>query len=1118
MEALLDFSRPFDVRLFETTVSTFYNPTNPNHQQAHAIIVALRENVQAWRHVKQILEESQDIQAKFIALQILEDTIKYRWKALPDDERTGVRLYVINQLIALSRDSETLAREKLFVGRLNLILVQILKHEWPHNWPSFITELVGAAKTSQSLCENNMLILQLLSEEVFDFSKEAMTSAKTRVMKETLNGEFTKIFELCQLVLDAGRDPGLITVTLRTILRFLRWIPIGFIFETNLIDVLLKKFFPFQAFRNDALACLTEIGSLVEDTERYQAKLVLLHNEVVGKLLDGMLPFNVDIAQEYSRTSREEDREFVHHLSLFFSGFYEYHLKLLESDPQSGPFLEKGMEYLIKISEVDNPEIFKICLDHWNRFASDLYRTECASSALIVQQGGYNNRGAFGHYGTNGNGNPSNDDDPEDDDDDDGPRLAKYPPRIIPSVPSARRQMYARILSQLRYLMISRMTKPEEVLVKIDEHGEVVRETTKDTDAIALYKEMRDTLVYLTHLDVDDTESIMLQKLSTQSEDQRVAEFDARAINTLSWAIGSISGTMDENTEKQFLVAVIKDLLVLCEIKSGKDNKALIASDIMYVVGQYPRFLRNHWKFLKTVVAKLFEFMHELHPGVQDMACDTFLKLTLKCKRKFVTVQEPNQPPFIENLLDNLPSITSDLEPHHIHSFFESVGVILASHPDANQRAQWLGRLMAGQNRQWSNILEAARSNVDILVDEMRLRDLSKIIRTNVHVAKATGHTYITQLAIIHNDMLQLYRLYANKINEAVRLHGVLVIRTRQIKAMRAAKVEILTLLRTFIEKSEDPALIASQVVETLYSPILEDYAEADPSARDAEVLELFASVIGKLKGHMAAGIPRVLQYTFAPTLLMICTNFEDAPEHRQHFYSLLKNINLFCFPALWSAPPEAQKQIVDAIIWGMKHTQSDVAETSLEILEQLLTNVVNSPAIAQQFYRAYLLKITSEVLYCLTDRLHKAGFKMQATLLKHIFGLVQDGHVQVSLFAETSDVVSPSAPLVPVPASENVARLSETVSTMILQAFPNVSPGVVQQFVQGLFNLRGADLNLFKQHVRDFLIQLKEFSAENNKDLYKEENEALAEANRRAELEQRMAVPGLVNPNEDDL
>jgi exportin-1 len=47
-----------------------------------------------------------------------------------------------------------------------------------------------------------------------------------------------------------------------------------------------------------------------------------------------------------------------------------------------------------------------------------------------------------------------------------------------------------------------------------------------------------------------------------------------------------------------------------------------------YVVGQYPRFLRAHWKFLKTVVNKLFEFMHEMHPGVQvsdSFACSLFV-------------------------------------------------------------------------------------------------------------------------------------------------------------------------------------------------------------------------------------------------------------------------------------------------------------------------------------------------------------------------------------------------------------------------------------------------------------------------------------------------------------
>ena len=182
-----------------------------------------------------------------------------------------------------------------------------------------------------------------------------------------------------------------------------------------------------------------------------------------------------------------------------------------------------------------------------------------------------------------------------------------------PADPRKQLFQHGGLLSQARLVMISRMAKPEEVLVVEDEHGEIVRETFKDTEAIVQHKTMRETLVYLTHLNYDDTESIMLDKLALQVDG---TEWSWANLNTLCWAVGSISGAMSEDEEKRFLVTVIKDLLGLCEVKRGKGNKACIASNIMYVVGQYPRFLRAHWKFLKTVVNKLFEFMHELHPGV----------------------------------------------------------------------------------------------------------------------------------------------------------------------------------------------------------------------------------------------------------------------------------------------------------------------------------------------------------------------------------------------------------------------------------------------------------------------------------------------------------------------
>jgi exportin-1 len=99
--------------------------------------------------------------------------------------------------------------------------------------------------------------------------------------------------------------------------------------------------------------------------------------------------------------------------------------------------------------------------------------------------------------------------------------------------------------------MIDKMARPEEVLIVEDDNGEIVKEVMKDTDAIMLYKSMRETLIYLTNLNVDNTETIMQQKLQRQVDG---SEWDWNKLNTLCWAIGSISGAMIEEEEKRFLV------------------------------------------------------------------------------------------------------------------------------------------------------------------------------------------------------------------------------------------------------------------------------------------------------------------------------------------------------------------------------------------------------------------------------------------------------------------------------------------------------------------------------------------------------------------------------------
>jgi exportin-1 len=103
---------------------------------------------------------------------------------------------------------------------------------------------------------------------------------------------------------------------------------------------------------------------------------------------------------------------------------------------------------------------------------------------------------------------------------------------------------------------------------------------------------------------------------------------------------------------------------------------------------------KAHWKFLKTVVNKLFEFMHETHPGVQDMACDTFLKIAQKCRRKFVVREVGETYIFVEEILNTLPQIISDLEPQQIQTFYEAVGYMIHAHTDPVARKNLVIKFM----------------------------------------------------------------------------------------------------------------------------------------------------------------------------------------------------------------------------------------------------------------------------------------------------------------------------------------------------------------------------------------------------------------------------------------
>lgn len=1041
---LLDFNQKLDITLLDNIVGCLYSTVGEQQRSAQEILTALKEHPDAWTRVDTILEYSQNQETKYYALQILEQVIQTRWKILPRNQCEGIKKYIVGLIIKNSSDPVVMENNKVYLKKLNMILIEVLKKEWPHNWETFISDIVGASKTNESLCQNNMVILKLLSEEVFVFSTGQLTQTKAKHLKDTMCSEFSQIFQLCQFVLENSQNAPLVDATLHTLLRFLNWIPLGYIFEMKLITTLIYKFLNVPMFRNITLSCLTEIAGVT--VSNYEDDFVFL---LLGTMeqLEAMLPLTTNIREAYS-AGRDQEQVFIQNLALFLCTYLKEHGQLIERKGLTNALI-KAFRYLVLISEVEEVEIFKICLEFWNSITGDLYKIAPCSSNLCT--------------------------------------LGK-------SV--GRKALYADVLSSVRYIMISRMAKPEEVLVVENENGEVVREFMKDTDSINLYKNMRETLVYLTHLDCQDTERIMTEKLQNQVNG---TEWSWKNLNTLCWAIGSISGALLEEDEKRFLVVVIKELLGLCEQKKGKDNKAIIASNIMYVVGQYPRFLRAHWKFLKTVVNKLFEFMHETHDGVQDMACDTFIKIAIKCRRHFVVSQVGEACPFIEEILSTISSIICDLQTLQVHTFYEAVGYMISAQLDQVAQEQLIEKYMLLPNQVWDDIISQASHNVDILKDPEAVKQLVSILKTNVRACRALGNPYVLQLGRIYLDMLNVYKVMSENITQAIALNGVAVTKQPLIKNMRIIKKETLKLIASWVSRASDCNMVLENFIPPLLDAVLLDYQRtAVPDAREPEVLSCMGTIVYKLGGHITSEVPKIFDAVFECTLEMINKDFEEYPEHRTEFFLLLQAVNTHCFKAFLSIPPAQFKLVLDSIIWAFKHTMRNVADTGLQILYRLLLNVENHPQAAQSFYQTYLCDILEHVFSVVTDTSHGAGLTMHATILTYIFSLVEAGRVTVPLG----------------PTADNVLYIQEYVANLLKRAFPHLTDNQIKITVQGLFNLN-QDFPAFKDHLRDFLVQIREFTGEDDSDLYLEERML---ALRQAQEEKRrfqLSVPGILNPHE---
>ena len=278
----------------------------------------------------------------------------------------------------------------------------------------------------------------------------------------------------------------------------------------------------------------------------------------------------------------------------------------------------------------------------------------------------------------------------------------------------------------------------------------------------------------------------------------------------------------------------------------------------------------------------------------------------------------------------------------------------------------------------------------------------------------------------------------------------------------------------------------------------------------------------------MSDKVPTIMENVFECTLEMINKDFSEYPQHRVEFFKLLKAINLYCFPALLKLDGRQFKFVIDSCMWASKHDNREVENTGLNMCIELMDNMAElaDPQISSQFFQQFFVTILQDVFFVLTDTDHKAGkysqrphitirsplttprpgFKSQSLLLSRMFW-----------FISTSRISSPIyTPEQAAPNTTNKTFLTEFIGNLLSTAFPNLQPPQIHAFIDSLFTLN-ADLARFKLCLRDFLIQLKEFSSADNTELFAEDREQALQERKDADRERASKVGGLLKPDEID-
>lgn len=207
----------------------------------------------------------------------MEHQVKFNWNKISQDEKIFIKDNTM-KLLATGvgpADDKNLLHIK---DALSRIIVEMIKREWPQQWPTLLSELSGASEKGLSQTELVALVFLRLVEDVA-LLQTIESNQRRKDIYQALTVNMTEIFEFFLNIIErnvrefvTAQNSGnarVVQVILNTLSGFVEWVSINHIVASNgrLLQMIcyLLEFPDFQLAAAECLSQITNRKGIVKD-------------------------------------------------------------------------------------------------------------------------------------------------------------------------------------------------------------------------------------------------------------------------------------------------------------------------------------------------------------------------------------------------------------------------------------------------------------------------------------------------------------------------------------------------------------------------------------------------------------------------------------------------------------------------------------------------------------------------------------------------------------------------------------------------------------------------------------------------------------------------------------